>query len=116
MILLILEDEEFFLKYHEKLIAHHVEKTFECKTISKALETIQKEHIDICFIDLSLENENGMDFLKKIRDLGHNQRAIICSSHISKEVKKEAALYGVVDFVKKPFDLSDILVALCVDK
>lgn len=116
MNLLILEDDDFFQKYHEKILEKHIERIFQCTNIKDAFETLSNNEIDLFIVDLYLHKESGFEFINTIREKGYIQKVIICSSEFSNDIQNEAKKCGITDIVKRPFNINDILASLCVDK
>lgn len=78
-----------------------------CNDAIYALETLQKEPIDLIFLDIHLPKLKGLDFL---RSLKHPPAVIITSAY------QEYALLGyehnVVDYLLKPIEFSRFLMAV----
>ncbi|MGL5057214.1 MAG: response regulator [Fusobacteriaceae bacterium] len=71
---------------------------------NQTLKFIQENSVDLILLDIFLGNDNGLEILKEIRDLGYTTDVImITSANRSSDVKKALSL-GSVDYLIKPFD------------
>jgi DNA-binding NtrC family response regulator len=75
----------------------------------EALDHIQKEEVDLITLDLKMPGLSGIDVLRELKKLGNDAAVIIITGHRTLNSIHEAIQYGVVDFVSKPFNVSDIL-------
>ena len=87
-----------------------------CKLISamnglEALDKLgQEEGIDLILLDINMPVMNGLDFIKKVKELGsYNHIPIVL---VSTEGKEEDTMRGLAlgakGYVKKPFQPSDL--------
>ncbi len=74
-----------------------------------------KEHgADVVITDLQMPGMNGMELLGEIRDRDAEVPVIIITAHSTVSNAIEALRLGASDFLKKPFDMEELL--LLVDK
>lgn len=59
---------------------------------------------DYVFVDLLMPNVNGKELVKLIKEYDKDARIFIVSADVQESVKKEMELYGVLDFINKPFN------------
>ncbi len=108
---LILEDEPLIAKRLNRMVlkvaGEMVFDTTIFHQLDDAIKFVQNEKVDLCFLDLNLNGENGFELLK----IGNRKfQTIITSSHGEKAL--EAYNYEVLDFVPKPFREERLKVAL----
>lgn len=63
----------------------------------------------IMLIDLRMPGENGLELLRKLRQRKTKCDAILMSSFISGAERELAQELGVMEFLEKPFRLSELL-------
>lgn len=76
-----------------------------------AIETLQRERIDLILMDIELPKENGISVCEKIRRnlLTEDIPIIICSSNPTHEQVIDSVKAGAQDFIVKPFDEEKLL-------
>ena len=75
----------------------------------EALDHIQKEKVDLITLDLKMPGLSGIDVLHELKKMGSDAAVIIITGHRTLSSIHEALRYGAVDFVSKPFNVSDII-------
>ena len=106
---LIIDDEPLAIK----LIRTHLGKlesfeiAGECKSALKAVEFLQREKIDLMFLDINMPEISGLDFLKSIPDPPY---VIITTAY--REYAIEGYDLDVVDFLLKPISFERFLKAI----
>jgi len=106
---LIIDDEPLAIK----LIKTHLGKldsfeiAGECKSALKAVEYLQREKIDLMFLDINMPEINGLDFLKSIPDPPY---VVITTAY--REYAIEGYDLDVVDFLLKPISFERFLKAI----
>ncbi len=106
---LIVEDEPLAAEVLEDYINQvpFLQLVAKCNDAIYALETLQKEKIDLIFLDIHLPRIKGIDFIKT---LSNSPKIIITSAY------QEYALQGyelnVVDYLLKPIEFSRFLMAV----
>lgn len=78
-----------------------------CNDAIYALETLQKENIDLIFLDIHLPKLKGLDFLKSLK---HPPAVIITSAY--QEYALQGYEHNVVDYLLKPIEFSRFLMAV----
>lgn len=78
-----------------------------CNDAIYALETLQKEPIDLIFLDIHLPKLKGLDFLKSLK---HPPAVIITSAY--QEYALQGYEHNVVDYLLKPIEFSRFLMAV----
>ena len=106
---LIVEDEPLAAEVLEDYINQvpFLQLVAKCNDAIYALEMLQKEKIDLIFLDIHLPKIKGVDFIKT---LSNSPKIIITSAY------QEYALQGyelnVVDYLLKPIEFSRFLMAV----
>lgn len=112
MRILIIEDEARIAKRLDRMIRRFFEQNITridiCDSLPRGLSFISNNTIDVLFLDLNLNGENGFDILESV--VSGAFHTIIVSAYTDKAI--QAFAYGVIDFVPKPFDEARLSVAL----
>lgn len=112
MKILIVEDEVMIARALRRMISDFLkEKPLELH-LSQSLEDAQKflstNSIDILFLDLNLNGEDGMSLLAEL--VSSPFQTVIVSANTDQALR--AFEYGVIDFVAKPFDEARLIKAI----
>jgi DNA-binding LytR/AlgR family response regulator len=78
-----------------------------CSDAIFALELLQKEKIDLIFLDIHLPKLKGLDFIKTLK---HAPDIIITSAY--HEYALQGYEFNVIDYLLKPFEFSRFLTAV----
>ena len=73
------------------------------------IEKISASEFDVIFTDMSMPRLNGMDFLKKCKDIHVTTPIVVLTGVSSMEVAVNAMRHGAYDFITKPFHLDKII-------
>lgn len=112
MIILIIEDEPIIARRIKRLlnqlIGDQVDEILIAHGVESGLEILGKTTIDLLFLDLNLNGEDGFRVLETF--VAYAFHTIIISAYREKAI--EAFEYGVLDFVPKPFNAERLRKAL----
>ena len=106
---IIVEDE----KLASELLEDYIKDTpflclkHTCSDALKALETLQKEHIEVIFLDINLPKLKGLDFIKTLKNA---PQIIITTAH--REFALDGYELNVVDYLLKPISFNRFLMAV----
>lgn len=75
-----------------------------CSNAMEALEIVNKEQIDLIFVDINMPDLNGMDFVKS---LSHKPLVIFTTAY--SEYAVEGFRVEALDYLLKPFGFNDFL-------
>ncbi|MBE0569824.1 MAG: response regulator [Deltaproteobacteria bacterium] len=75
----------------------------------EGLEKIRAHRYDIIFTDLTMPRMNGMDFLKKSKEIVPDVPVVVLTGVSSMEIAVAAMRKGACDFITKPFRLDKIV-------
>ena len=108
MKILLLEDDTLLNEIIEEFlmeIGHEVTSTFDGQ---EAIETIYENSFDLLVLDVNVPSLNGFDLLKSLKNnLIDIPSIYITSLHTSNDMKKGFDS-GADDYIKKPFQLSEL--------
>ena len=109
--ILIVDDEKNMCRSLEILLSAEGYKTSSCERADIALKVLEKEDIDLVVTDLTMPGMNGMDLLKKIKELYPNTQVIMMTAYSTVQSAIEAIKIGAYDYLIKPFSDDDILMS-----
>lgn len=74
------------------------------KNVKEAMSIIENKVVDLLLLDIYMPEENGLTFLKYIREQGYKIDAILITAASDVEQIQTAFRYGAVDYLIKPFE------------
>lgn len=111
--ILVVEDELIFAK----AIARHLERDgFACQTVgslSQAEAALEYRVPDLLLLDMRLPDGSGLDFLQRLRDsLSPSVPVIVMTAYGEVDDAVAAMKLSASDYLKKPLDLDELLIAV----
>jgi DNA-binding response OmpR family regulator len=64
---------------------------------------------DLYILDINIPSLNGLEILKSIKNMSTKTKVIMISANINIETIKEAYTLGCDDYLKKPFDVEELI-------
>lgn len=108
-LLLIIDDETAILKTLKEALE---DEGFRVQTLNEtthALDLIGQLVPDLILLDIFMPNQNGLDFLEKIKKEYPDQQIMIISGFGTIQIALDAIKRGACNFIEKPLNLDEIL-------
>jgi len=109
---LIADDEALIRQSVRAVLVEEGFQTTEAASGAETWERFRDERPDVVLLDLRLGDANGLDLLRRIRAEAPDVKVILISAHGSIESAVAAMKLGAYDFIKKPFELDEIVAAV----
>ncbi|MBU0925122.1 response regulator [bacterium] len=110
--ILYLEDDENLLKHTKDILEDFVNNIYAVKTITEALDILLNKKVDVIISDILLKNENGIDFLKHIKNKNINIPTILTTAHTDTQYLLDAIRLKVENYIIKPININELLNSL----
>jgi len=108
--LLYLEDDRSLLTHTKDILDDFMNNVFAVNRSKEALEIIEKEKIDIFISDILLEDENGIDFLKQLKnEKKFDIPTILITAHTDTKYLLDAIKLKVENYIVKPINIKELL-------
>lgn len=107
--LLIIDDEEEIHYSFQRLLESEDLEIFTAVNEATGLQVLKEKQPDVVVMDVRLGQENGLDILRKIRDISPKQIVIIMTAYGTSQTAIEAMKLGAFDYILKPFGNMDEL-------
>jgi two-component system, NtrC family, response regulator AtoC len=110
--ILVVDDEKLIRwSFKEKLEAQGYE-VLTAETAEDGLVLVEQEGPDVVFLDVRLPGMSGLDALRRLREIDDTCAVIMITAYATVDDAVEAMKQGARDFLKKPFDLNEVLALL----
>lgn len=109
--MIIVEDDRFVRKVTEKiLVKHFPEITIvgQSGLVEESLQLIREEQPHLVILDVQLEDGDAFELLQRVEVI--NFKVVFMSANQS--YLEESMLFAAVDFVAKPFDEHELILAI----
>ena len=107
--ILVVDDEERFRTILVKILSSKGLKAKPVEGGKEAIEEMSRENFDIVLLDVKMPDMNGIDVLKKMREMKYRSEVIVLTSHASVDAAVEITNLGAYDYVLKPYRLDDLM-------
>lgn len=106
--ILVVDDDQLVCWALEKEFTGMGLSTHVVKYGTDALAELRRQPYDIVFLDIHLPDVNGIELLQEIDKISPDAKIIIMSGDASDTNRQRAYNSGAVQFLEKPFDLSEV--------
>jgi two-component system response regulator HydG len=110
-ILFVDDDRSMCEAMSSELESHGHEVTWRTKA-DEAFELLSREEFDVVITDLNMRGMNGIDLCHRIVENRRDLPVIVITAFGSLETATATIRAGAFDFITKPFDIEDILLAV----
>ena len=108
--ILYLEDDKSLLTHTKDILDDFVANVYAVNTSIEAIQILESKKVDVIISDILLENENGIDFL---RDLKENRNidipTILTTAHTDTKYLLDAIKLKVENYIVKPINIKELL-------
>jgi len=106
---LIADDEESYRFILNNQLTEAGYTVFVAADGDEAIKTLKAEKIDVALVDINMPKIGGLGVMKFIKEQRLKTQVIVLTGYADLRVAMEAKENGAVDFINKPFTLSDVL-------
>ena len=111
--ILIVDDAAFMrMMIKDILTKNGYEIAAEAENGQKAVEKYQETNPDLVLMDITMPEMDGIQALKKIKEVDAGAKVIMCSAMGQQAMVIEAIQSGAKDFIVKPFQADRVLEAV----
>jgi two-component system response regulator AtoC len=104
--ILIVDDEEVMREFLLEVFAPF--DPLGARDGEEALEILQVHNISVVITDLKMPQMDGLELLRRAKQLNQNLRVIVVTGYASLETASDCIRAGAADFLKKPFSIAQI--------
>ena len=109
--ILIIDDEESIRESLTGILQDEGFQTLSAESGEQGLGVLRDENPDLILLDIWMPGIDGIETLRKIREITPDQLVIMMSGHGTIETAVKATKLGAYDFIEKPLSLEKLLLA-----
>lgn len=106
--ILIVDDEKDILRALEFILSRDGYSVYTSSSGEEALEKIKKEEFDLVLTDLRMEGIDGLEVLRRVKELNSSTMVVIMTAYGTVESAVTAMKMGASDYIMKPFINEDV--------
>ncbi len=106
--LLIVDDEEIALRNLQHVMEKEGYTVTASQSGAQAVALLEAQHFDVVLTDLRMEDVDGMDVLKRSRELQPDAEVIFITGFATAESAVQALKHGAFYYIAKPFRLDEV--------
>jgi len=110
--ILVVDDSEYILEFLGELLRQEGFTVLLARDGSEAMSALQRSRVDVLLTDLNMPNVSGMELIKHTHRYHPDVIIVIMTGYASLESARDAIVYGVAEYVFKPFKSNEILTAI----
>ena len=112
--ILLIDDEELVTKSLSRFLQKEGYGVRICQNGHEAISEVKKERPDLLICDIRMPELNGVETIKRIRELLNTSKQdpipeILITGYADEEATKAAEAFKVKEYIYKPFDVRDFL-------
>jgi two-component system, NtrC family, response regulator AlgB len=100
--ILLIDDEAPILRTFRYCLEDAGYRVTTAQSGAQALAALEREVFDVCFLDVSIGEESGIDLLPKIKSAAPWMRVVVATAHSSVDTAVDAMRAGASDYLVKP--------------
>lgn len=114
--ILLVDDDETFTRVMARAMTRRGLRVSVAGSAEEGLEVARKGVPDYAVLDLKMEGDSGLVLLPKLLELDAEMQVVILTGYSSIATAVEAIKRGARNYLCKPADADDVLVALLSDR
>ena len=106
---LIVDDEEAIRSTMKQAIDYAGHDSLVARSGQEGLDMVERESPDVVFLDIKMPGMDGLEVLKRIKEIDDTVEVVVISGHGTMETGREATKLGAFSCLSKPIETDDIL-------
>ncbi len=112
--IMVVDDEESITYLLKRVLEAEGYEVLTASNGREALEILQDRPVDLIITDYMMPEMDGLQVLRKLKEMGKlgEVKVIMLTVSDFKETLEEAINIGVYDYITKPFDFQEVIMAV----
>ena len=107
--ILVVDDDQNIRMFLEAVLENAGYSVLTAENGVRALEVMDREHVDLVVLDIMMPEMDGYEFTKTIRDSDNNLPILMVSAKQLPQDKHKGFIVGTDDYITKPIDDEEML-------
>lgn len=107
-IILIVDDDEVMCHTLSDVLKKMSYEVITVQTGEDAFQSLRESTFDLILLDIVLPDMNGLDVLKKIREIDSDSFVIMMTAYADVQTAVTAMKEGAYDYINKPFEIDEL--------
>lgn len=105
---MVIDDEAPFRRLLQKRLSRNGCQVEEFDSAESAISRLEEKDFDVALVDIKMPGMDGIELLKKLKEINPNIEVIIITGHGSIDSAISAMKLGAYDYLTKPCKLSEL--------
>jgi len=107
--ILVVDDDQGMREFLEIMLSREGYGVSAVDSAEKALNISRKEKFNLVITDLKMPKMDGIEFLKRLKDIDQDMMVILITAFASAETALSAMKEGAYDYIEKDFNIEDLI-------
>ena len=104
----LIVDDDGTARYGMRRALEESYKIFEAESAGGARRILAAENPDLLLLDIEMPEENGLDFLRALKEGGDARPVVMITAYGSEKIAVEEMKSGAYDYLPKPFEVDEL--------
>lgn len=107
-VILIVDDEKEICLLLSAILRGMGYSTLQANTLKEAIDLAKEKNPDLMFLDIHLPDGSGLEQVPQFQSINKNLPIVMMSAFDTPEMRQQAEILGVHEFLSKPFTLTQV--------
>ena len=105
--ILVVDDDRSMREFLDILLSKEGYKVSLADSGKSGCDALTREHFDLVVTDIRMKDVNGIDVLKKAKEINPDTMVVMISAFATADTAVEAMKEGAYDYIPKPFKVRE---------
>jgi DNA-binding NtrC family response regulator len=106
--ILVVDDDKLIRWSLKEILSQEGCEVDTMATAAEALTQVENKDYNLIFADIDIEDENGIDMLKKLKVVQPETKIIILSAYPRNQIESQLGDLSILSIIEKPFQSEQI--------
>ncbi len=106
--ILVVDDDKLIRWSLKEILSHEGYEVDAVATAKDAFKQVENTDYNLIFCDIDIDEENGIEILKKLLVVQPEAKTIILSAHSRNQIESQLGNLNILSIIEKPFQSEQI--------